>query len=1128
MGKKKDKIKEKLKKIVYKCEGINRFEFLKKLIAIAMLLLVFKLGYLTLIKGNYYMDLSENKRIKEVVIPAPRGNIYDRNGRVLAGTKPVYTVSVLKDELYNIKKPEKNQSFLELSRILETEGTIINDNYPIGLNIYTYADKDVYLAEEDAPEEKVLNIIEENDLVKDLIRGSFKEKTESGEYSFYVSDLMINALKAKGVEIPLNSGDHDEDLIIKYDDNTEGFLTKYGLDKNTTSEELLYEVVKEDKAVIRKVLSHPVGRRITYEILKSKNLQDNIEIKDVEVVSKEKFLETKAFLIRNYDNITFESKAKDDFVEIVNKSTLDKLIETVTFDSSNNIQVPAKKAIEILKSNKIDHNLEYEIDETDKTNPKVKIFFKEDKEGNSDKTAVDTLLQLLRDNNLVEEFITDDEIKSIAQNVNTANNINPKISVKDWIYTEEKNTNEVYEKYHFKDEHPEASVLYEKIKETYEVSDFYEYDAYNILMIEDKIEKHGDKRYIPLNLAYNISENTVAKLEENFSNDSGIEVTINPLRYYPNGELAAHALGYIGKISQQSEIDEYVNEEGYDKNALIGKTGIEESYEKALKGVDGKKRVQVDNRGNKTEILDEVPAQAGDDVYLAIDLDIQKAAEEGIQKTINAFKENGVYYSDWGNKTLARKRTSSKYENVISASSVVMDVKNGEVLAMANGPSYNPNLFSTGITASDWRSLFPENEDDILAPRPLYNTAIQSAIQPGSIFKLNSSLAGLEKGINPDLKIKCNGYVDIGNKRFGCWIWNLMRGTHGSEGVREALRDSCNYYYYSLMLGENKGTGAKLPVKVESQDLIDTAVKLGLGSQTGVEIKIPQENKGILPDPDLKMSNAKALYKKFLEENASKYIKEDMNMTKAELKENIDTMLSWMGEGSIPTRTEVINRIEKLGFDAEVPVDGERQGLADKIKFDYLNQADWSIVDSLNVVMGQGQQAYTPIQMASYMSIFANDGYKHKATLVDKVVSSDDSTVLYENDAKGERIELKNYKNLQYIREGLRMAAVDGADKMVFDKLPVEIGVKTGTAEVSGINPSTEEEYGNHAWMIAFAPYDDPQIAVSAVITQGEVSSNVGPMMRDIIAAALKLSPSDKKTDNSEDNNNNVNSELSE
>lgn len=1127
MGKKKDSFKEKIKNLIDRLELIDRFEFLKKLLIFLMVVLVLKLGHLTLIKGNYYKDLSENKRIKEVLVPAPRGNIYDRQGKILAGTKPVYTVSILKDELNNVSKEDKNNIFLKLSRIIETEGAIYNDSYPIGLNLFTYKDKETYLSEEKSPDEKVLDIIEDNDLIKELINGSYTEDLENGQYSFYITDLIINSLKSKGIEIPLNSGDHDENLKIVFDDDTQSFLNKYNLNKNTSGQELLYEVVKKDKAVLRKVLSHPVGRKITYDILKSKNLEDNILLKEIEVTSKEKFIETKANLSKEYENINFDTEAIDDFTEIVNKSTLDKLIQTVSFDAENNIQVPAKKAFELLKANKIKHSLKYKIDETDRKNPRVSIYFAEDYNGN-DETAVDNLIKLLRDNNLVKEFVTDEDIKSIAQNVNTQNNINPRISVKDWVYTEEKNTKELYERYNFRDKEPDVEELYEKIKEKFEVTDYSKYDAYNILMIYDKVEKHGDKRYMPLNLAYNISEKTVAKLEENFSNDSGVEVTIQPLRYYPNGELAAHALGYIGKISMQSEIDEYVNEAGYDKNTLIGKTGIEESYEKALKGVDGKKRVQVDNRGNKTEVMDETPAEPGDDVYLTLDLDIQKAAEEAIQKTINAFTGNGIYYSDWGNKALSRNRSASKYENIISASAVVMDVNNGQILAMANGPSYNPNLFSTGITSSDWKSLFPEHEDDIFAPRPLYNTAIQSAIQPGSIFKLNSSLAALEKGIDPNFKVKCNGYVDVGNKRFGCWIWNLVRGTHGSEGVREALRDSCNYYYYSLMLGENKGTGAKLPIKLNSDDIIDTAVKLGLGSSTGVEIRVPQENKGILPDPNIKFANAKVLYRKFLEENAEKYISEGNKFSKEELKEKIDTMEEWMNEGSLPTRTEVIKRLEDLGFDAEVPYKNEKQGFADKIKFDYLNQASWSIADSLNVVMGQGQQAYTPLQMASYMSIFANDGYRYKASLVDKVMSSDGSTVLYENDAKGDRIELKNYKNLQYIREGLHMAAKDGADRLVFEKLPVDVGVKTGTAQVSGKNPVTEEDYGNHAWMIAFAPYDNPQIAVSAVITQGEASSNVGPMMRDIIAEALKLRPKDKKTIDTNKNSYDVDSELSE
>ena len=124
MGKKKDSFKEKIKNLIDRLELIDRFEFLKKLLIFLMVVLVLKLGHLTLIKGNYYKDLSENKRIKEVLVPAPRGNIYDRQGKILAGTKPVYTVSILKDELNNVSKEDKNNIFLKLSRIIETEGAI--------------------------------------------------------------------------------------------------------------------------------------------------------------------------------------------------------------------------------------------------------------------------------------------------------------------------------------------------------------------------------------------------------------------------------------------------------------------------------------------------------------------------------------------------------------------------------------------------------------------------------------------------------------------------------------------------------------------------------------------------------------------------------------------------------------------------------------------------------------------------------------------------------------------------------------------------------------------------------------------------------------------------------------------
>ena len=252
----------------------------------------------------------------------------------------------------------------------------------------------------------------------------------------------------------------------------------------------------------------------------------------------------------------------------------------------------------------------------------------------------------------------------------------------------------------------------------------------------------------------------------------GIHISVEPVRYYPEGETAAHILGYLGKISQASEIKKYVEEGEYSPNDIIGKTGIEESFEDYLRGVNGIKTVEVDSLGNTTYVLNEKKPIPGSNVYLSGDLKLQQLAENLLKKTLDEISVGGIYKSSWGDYDIGiNKRENRPYKNANSGAVVAIDVKTGQALASAVYPSYDPNLFSTGISNTDWLSLFPENERDHLAPRPLYNIATHTAVQPGSTFKMVTALAALEKGFSPTKTIRGMGKVDIGTDEFGCWIW---------------------------------------------------------------------------------------------------------------------------------------------------------------------------------------------------------------------------------------------------------------------------------------------------------------------------------------------------------------------
>lgn len=1092
-------MKKILKNFLNGTDKKDRFFITKVILWILMIVLFLKLFYLTIVKGDYYRDMSENTRIRDVEIAAPRGNIYDRNGEILATNKTVFTASILKNEFLEHDIEERNKNLRDLSRLLELDGSNINPDYVLSLNLIKYKDKKAYSSEELSPMEKMIEIIKDNDILKTLI---YKEEEDKG-YKYRVIDTVFKSMRNKGIDLPVMSKNGKIEFV-----NPEGskFLKENSYYEGEPVYEFLGRVLNKDEGIIRNILNHPVGRKLAFEQLKESNLEENLELVPMGFQDEMALWETKSKLAKEYPEITGKSSAKDDFVAIVKKSSLDELISNVTINSKEEeqIKVPAKYALELLDKNNIKHNLKVVLDEQDPNHPVANVEYKDDDK--HELNAKDMLISLLSENNLLKEFITDDDIKYIAQTINTNKNILPSISVKDWTYSYEKNIDDMYERFKLDRKKDNIKKLYKEIIEYYELEEYELYDQYNILKLYDLINKHGDLRYVPLDLTYNLSEVTFASIEERFPLGSGIIVDSEPIRYYPEGSLASHTIGYIGKISTEVEKNEYLSDENYNLASLIGKNGIEESQERQLKGINGSRRVKVDNRGNVTEVLGETKPTPGNDVYVSLDKNIQKVAEDALKETINSLQTDNVFNSKWGDVNFVNSNTTGQYKDASSGSVVVLNAKTGQLVALANAPDINLNMFSTGISASDWKNLFPKDERDLLAPRPLLNMALQSAIQPGSTFKLATSLAGLETGLNPDYTIKCQGFIEVGGRTFQDAIWGLNRGVHGNEGTREAIRDSCNYYFYNLALGVDKGSKENGPYKLSVDDVAKYAKILGLGEKTGIDINIPKETVGTLPDRNIKKATYRNLYKSFLEENSKKYLVES-NIKKEELEEKIQTMLKWIDEKEVPSETEIVRRLKSLGFDTVKVVGDSKQNFPAQIKYNYIDQSNWLVGDSLNVVIGQGQNAYSPIQMARYMATIANGGTKNKVSVIDEVKDPISGRVIYKNSPTGNKIEIEDFSALQVIKEGANMAANEGHTGRVLGKLPFEMGVKSGTAEVGFTNPVTHKPYSDYGWMIGFAPYDNPEYVIAAVVTQSGTSMNISPMVREIMGACLEASP---------------------
>jgi penicillin-binding protein 2 len=337
--------------------------------------------------------------------------------------------------------------------------------------------------------------------------------------------------------------------------------------------------------------------------------------------------------------------------------------------------------------------------------------------------------------------------------------------------------------------------------------------------IVTKLQKNDISYLDRVILKQGIDYGSMIYIKEHSSDLPGVEVIDTFLREYEYGNLAAHILGYTGEIDQE-RLSSGRYSVGYEGGDQIGLTGIEDTYEEVLKGIKGKIVYEVDPAGKPKQVLEETPYIPGNDLYLTIDIDLQKIVEEVLASSIAGLREVKVPKSDENYK-------------VSGGSVVVMDPKNGEVLAMASYPTYDPALFTGGISTADWKYLNdPENEF------PLNNRAIMG-YPAGSVFKLVTAYAGLnEEIINDKTYINCGGvWHGLGND-FPKWCWS--KSGHGSLNIYGALQNSCDIFFY------NVGYGLFMKNN-NSDELLQKYTRLfGFGSRTGIDI--PNEDSGVVPD----------------------------------------------------------------------------------------------------------------------------------------------------------------------------------------------------------------------------------------------------------------------------------------
>jgi penicillin-binding protein 2 len=312
--------------------------------------------------------------------------------------------------------------------------------------------------------------------------------------------------------------------------------------------------------------------------------------------------------------------------------------------------------------------------------------------------------------------------------------------------------------------------------------------------IRKKLEQEGYNSPNKVRISAGISPKLAIELGERINELKGVEVDPEAVRYYPNGDVAAHLLGYTGELTEEEL--KILKAKGYRLGDVIGKAGVEYAFEQKFRGVWGGQQVEVDAAGKVIRILGQKPPKAGNPVNLTIDLELQKVAEAAL-----------------GN---------------VQGGLIAMNPNNGEVLAMASYPNFDPNLFSGRISNAAWKRLTAKDH-------PFVNRTLQG-FPPASTFKIITTAAALESGkFSPGEYLNTFPYLEIGGIQF----WDHNNAGFGTIGFEDAMAFSSDTFFYQV--------GRRIGVDT----LVKWTRKFGFGSHTGIELK-DEESPGLVPDPQWK------------------------------------------------------------------------------------------------------------------------------------------------------------------------------------------------------------------------------------------------------------------------------------
>jgi penicillin-binding protein 2 len=528
--------------------------------------------------------------------------------------------------------------------------------------------------------------------------------------------------------------------------------------------------------------------------------------------------------------------------------------------------------------------------------------------------------------------------------------------------------------------------------------------------------------YQAVPVASDVDPQTALTIMEKRSEFAGVTAKLTAVREYsgPFDVNAAHILGYLGPVTEE-QIADQGQSDAYDRlrrTDTIGRSGLENFYDSQLRGKPSVTTLEVDTSGQVTGTVDQKPAVSGNYLVSTIDAKLQSVVEKQLVAAVQRAQGQG-YPGD-------------------SGAAVVVDVRNGQVLAMASYPTYDPGIWVGGVSQKQYKSLVKSDS--------LSSNATQGLFAPGSTYKVVSTAAAGKEGYSLYSDYQCPKQVKLGTQIFR----NYESSAYGRISLARALEVSCNTVFYGLADRMWEAAGGNDATRDSADPIADTASMFGFGTRTGIDL--PGESAGRVSGRAFKVQNWEA--------------KRD----------------TWC-ENAITGYPETRKTDPKL---AEYYTALDKENCADGFR--------WREGDALNAAIGQGDTTVTPLQMAMAYAAIANGGTVYEPKLVKAIMGADGSVI--ERIAPTVKSELDLPKStIKFLQNSLPGVTTDGSGESPFIGFPlnqIPVASKTGSAQVTGDKIST-------SWFASYAPANKPRYAIVMMVTQGGTGSKTsGPSVRKI------------------------------